>query len=201
MSKKTFFQDCWLIDPAFNSWLEKVNNDLRIFQCKFCKSQLSLSNMGKRTIISHTEGQKHEKNLPSNCILKTVKKTFFQPPRPKGNNSNNSIKQSQTLVTLTLRNSEIIIAEIYWAFKSIYNFLLSSGGDTKSLFTNMFPDSNVANSFSMSKEKFSYVINFGIAPYIRDMLVENVKRSTFFSIGFDESFNETLHECQMDFVV
>ena len=77
MSKKTFFQDCWLIDPAFNSWLEKVNNDLRIFQCKFCKSQLSLSNMGKRTIISHTEGQKHEKNLPSNCILKTVKKNIF----------------------------------------------------------------------------------------------------------------------------
>ena len=127
MSKKTFFQDCWLIDPAFNSWLEKVNNDLRIFQCKFCKSQLSLSNMGKRTIISHTEGQKHEKNLPSNCILKTVKKTFFQPPRPKDNNSNNSIEQSRSLVTLTLRNGGIITAKIYWAFKCIYNnFSLSS---------------------------------------------------------------------------
>ena len=49
----------------------------------------------------------------------------------------------------------------------------------KSLFTNMFPDSNVANSFSMSKEKL-YVINFDIAPYIRDMLIENVKQSTFF---------------------
>ena len=59
MSKKTFFQDCWLIDPAFNSWLEKVNNDLTIFQCKFCKSRNSLSNMGKRAIISHMEGQKH----------------------------------------------------------------------------------------------------------------------------------------------
>ena len=57
MSKKTFFQDCWLIDPAFNSWLEKVNNDLTIFQCKFCKSQNSLSNMGKRAVISHMEGQ------------------------------------------------------------------------------------------------------------------------------------------------
>ena len=34
---KTFFQDCWLIDPAFNSWLEKVNNDLTIFQCKVSK--------------------------------------------------------------------------------------------------------------------------------------------------------------------
>ena len=58
MSKKTFFQDCWLLDPAFNSCLEKVNNDLTIFQCKFCKSQHSLSTMGKRAIIGHIEGQK-----------------------------------------------------------------------------------------------------------------------------------------------
>ena len=63
----------------------------------------------------------------------------------------------------------------------------------KSLFTNFFPDSNVANTFSMSKDKLSDVINIGIAPYIRDMLIQNVKQSTFFSIGFDESFNETLH--------
>ena len=47
-----------------------------------------LSNMRKRAIISHMEGQKHKKNPPGNCILKTVKKTFFQPPRPKHNNSN-----------------------------------------------------------------------------------------------------------------
>ena len=64
------------------------------------------------------EGQKH-KNLPSNCILKTVQKTFFQPPRPK-DNSNNSIEQSRSLVMLTLRNSEIIIAETNWAFKCKY---------------------------------------------------------------------------------
>ena len=74
---KTFFQDCWLIDPAFNSWLEKV----KVFQCKFCKSQNSLSNIGRRATISHMEGQKHKKNLPSNCILKTVRKNIFQPPK------------------------------------------------------------------------------------------------------------------------
>ena len=44
----------------------------------------------------------------------------------------------------------------------------------KSLLTNIFPDSNVANSVSMLKDKLSYVINFGIAPYIRDMWIENI---------------------------
>ena len=53
----------------------------------------------------------------------------------------------------------------------------------QSLFTNIFPDSNVANSLSMLKDKLSYVINFGIAPYIRDMFIENVKQS-FFSHWF-----------------
>ena len=49
----------------------------------------------------------------------------------------------------------------------------------QSLFTNIFPDSNVANSLSMLKDKLSYVINFSIAPYIRDMFIENVKQSFF----------------------
>ena len=53
------------------------------------------------------------------AFLKRLKKTFFQPPRPKDNNSNNSIEQSRSLVTLTLRNSEIITAEIYWALMCI----------------------------------------------------------------------------------
>ena len=53
MSRKTLFQDCWLIVPAFNSWLEKVSNDLTISQCKFCRSQNSLSNMGKKAIKSY----------------------------------------------------------------------------------------------------------------------------------------------------
>ena len=131
-----------------------------------------------------------------------VKNFFFQPPRTKDNNSNNSIEQSRSLVILTVTNSEVITVEINWAFNCIYNnFSLSSCDDMKSLFTNMFPDSNVANSFSMLKDKLSYVINFGIAPYITDMLIENIKQSTIFSIGFDESFNETLQKCQMYFVV
>ena len=114
--------------------------------------------MGKRAIISHMEGQKHNKNLPSNCILKTVKKRI-QPPRPKDNNSNNFIEQSRSLVTLTLRNSQIITAETYLAFRCIYsNFSLSSCDDMKSLFTNMFPGSNVAISFSMSKDKLMLLI-------------------------------------------
>ena len=113
--------------------------------------------MGKRAIISHMEGQKHKKNLPSNCILKAVKR--IQPPRPEDNNSNNFIGQSRSLVTLTLRNSQIITAEIYWAFRCIYsNFSLSSCDNMKSLFTNMFPGSNVANSFSMSKDKLMLLI-------------------------------------------
>ena len=50
------------------------------------------------------EGQKHEKNLPSNCILKTVRKTFFNHLNNNSNNSINTIEQSRSLVTLTLRN-------------------------------------------------------------------------------------------------
>ena len=53
----------------------------------------------------------------------------------------------------------------------------------------------------MLEDKLLYVINFVIASDIIDILIENVKLSTFFSIGFDERFNETLQKCQMDFFV
>ena len=77
----------------------------------------------------------------------------------------------------------MITAEIYWAFKCIYgNFALGFCDGMNSRFSNMFPDNNVENSFSMWKDKLSYVINFGIALYIRDMLIENVKQSTFFPL-------------------
>ena len=114
-----------------------------------------LSNMVKRAIISHMEGQKHKKNPPRNCILKTVKKHSFNHLDVNTIILINTIEQFWFLVTLTLTNSEIITAEIYWAFKCIYNNPLSSCDDMKSLFSNMFPDSNAA--FFMLKD-FSMLV-------------------------------------------
>lgn len=62
----------------------------------------------------------------------------------------------------------------------------------------MFPDSEKAKSFKLSKTKCSYYLVFGLAPYYRDILIENIASSPSFSILFDESLNHHIQEEQMD---
>ena len=65
----------------------------------------------------------------------------------------------------------------------------------------MFDEDSKAKSFSLSRTKVSYIVNFGLAPYFKEKLVENINKSGIFSISFDESFNKVLQKTQMDIIV
>ena len=62
----------------------------------------------------------------------------------------------------------------------------------------MFKDSDIANKFQMGCAKLAYILNFGIAPYLKSLLVEEVKKSDWYVVCFDESLNDVLQTCQMD---
>ena len=49
--------------------------------------------------------------------------------------------------------------------------------------------------------KLSYHICFGIAPYFKQQLLNELKEAQCFVISFDESLNTEVHEEQMDFAV
>ena len=70
----------------------------------------------------------------------------------------------------------------------------------------MFPDSKISKFFESTKYK--YVINFGIAPYFRDILYNHLQKSDCFVISFDESLNDYTQmgewifiNCQMDILI
>ena len=65
----------------------------------------------------------------------------------------------------------------------------------------MFPDSAIAQKINSGPTKLSYLICFGIAPYFKQQLLNELKEAKCFVISFDESLNTELHEEQMDFVV
>ena len=46
-----------------------------------------------------------------------------------------------------------------------------------------------------------YIIKFGLAPYFRSLLLENLKESLCYSISFDESYNKITKSGQMGMVV
>ena len=53
----------------------------------------------------------------------------------------------------------------------------------------------------MGADKTRYLVNWGLAPYFKGTLVEDVNKSKFLSVGFDKSLNQTTQTCQMDITV
>ena len=53
----------------------------------------------------------------------------------------------------------------------------------------------------MGADMIRYLVNGGLAPYFRDKLVNDVNRSKFLSVCFDESLNQITQTCQMDITV
>lgn len=58
MSKKTVFQDTWLLDPTL-LWAQRVKDNVYSCYCKICKKSFNLSNMGKSALLSQMDGNKH----------------------------------------------------------------------------------------------------------------------------------------------
>ena len=93
----------------------------------------------------------------------------------------------------------VVKAEIVWALKVVMShFSLRSCLELNDLFKYMFPDSQIASKFSLSKTKCSYIINLGLAAYFSDVLLSQIKASPFFVISYDESLNKILRNEQMD---
>lgn len=62
----------------------------------------------------------------------------------------------------------------------------------------MFFDSQIASTVQLGRDKISYTILFGIAPYFKSDLEETLQRVSFVVVGFDESLNKTTKNQQMD---
>lgn len=67
-----------------------------------------------------------------------------------------------------------------------------------SLFPLMFTDSEIAKNMKLQKDKLSYMIVYGLAPYFAGVLDALISSSDFIVLGFDESFNKVSNKQQMD---
>ena len=64
----------------------------------------------------------------------------------------------------------------------------------------MFQDSPTASKLSLGATKMSYLLNFGIAPYFKNLLLDEIKASPYYVLSFDESLNTVLQKDQMDVI-
>lgn len=97
-----------------------------------------------------------------------------------------------------LLNDDVTKAEVLWAIQCVmtHKSMRSAASDV-SLFLEMFPDSQIAGKMKMQKDKISYTIVFGLAPYFRQELLK-LCQTNCIVIGFDESLNKVSQRQQMD---
>ena len=85
---------------------------------------------------------------------------------------------------------KIATAEIMWALKVAQsNYSYSSYDETPALFKKMFPG-DVAEHFSMSKSKISYLLSDGLGPHYRREMCASIRETkSAFTLQYDETAN------------
>ena len=87
-------------------------------------------------------------------------------------------------------DDQVTKAETLWALKSAqHGFSYQSSNEIGEWFRTMFPDSKIAEKFSIQHSKMSYVVSHGLGPYFRNQVVDEVKRCQRFVLCFDEQTN------------
>lgn len=65
----------------------------------------------------------------------------------------------------------------------------------------MFTDSEIAYDMHLGKEKASYTIVYGLAPYFESNLKQTIELCKNFVVGFDESLNKVSQNQQMNITI
>ena len=94
------------------------------------------------------------------------------------------------------------VAEVLWVIKVITShYSFSSCKDICCLFSKMFPDGQIAQSFSCRATKCAYLACFGIYSYFHELLIKKIHAVKYYSLSFDESLNQIYQKKQMDMIV
>ena len=182
----------------FSQWVAEVKNEPTKYRCKICHKTNGLSNMGIGALKIHLQGPSHEANA------KKITNFFRSSASPTSTHTLASYchqPQYQGKIDEIVTNSAVSEAEIQWTLKSaIAGYSNNSNADCSRLFLSMFPDSNIGKKYHVGPDKLQYSVNFGLGPYFKNILMENISKSAHLVISFDESLNKATQSSELDFL-
>ena len=139
--------------------------------------------MGRQALVSHGTRQKHQ-NITKSISVFTKEKHIKANTNSSSMSSSNSMKSvtnTQSTVSNFVISSETVKAKIRWVLKSVISgYSNNSSANLNNLFSCMFPDSQLAKSFKLGADKMRYSINFGLAPFFKSLLYEDIKKVMLF---------------------
>ncbi|CAL1293400.1 unnamed protein product [Larinioides sclopetarius] len=161
--------------------------------------------MGESGLKSHMAGKKHSEIMkaqvnPKISDLLSTSSSRQGPGRiaPTSKEILTDQAENNTIAPF-IASSQCLDAELKWSLKCVEShYSYNSCKDISNLFQDMFPDSKIAEKFSCGPTKCSYLISFGIAPYIKNVLFKCLGDVDVYSLMFDEALNKSLQTKQMD---
>ena len=194
---KTYFNEQWLEDERFKSWLKSDPKDRTVAYCKVCCKSFNIGVGGIESVKQHAKGVKHSQKVAPPSDNKTI--SFTSTSSTQKDASSKTLVPVQTTIPISVSNKQTTEAEIMWALEVLSCKYSYRSCETKSdLFCAMFPDSKIAQQFTCGKTKCSYLLCHGISPYVREVLLGELKEVPYYTTLFDESYNKISKTGQMD---
>lgn len=202
------FNADWLKYDDWADWLSPVDGSPHQARCKACQKTLELSNMGRQSVKSHQKSVSHGKNLSFLKDKSIVSMGSFLTKTPcvaatsSGDNSASCSDVKTSVIEPYLKKESVDNAEILWGLRLVerHESFRSCDGISDT-FSAMFPDSNIVKKFSFGRTKAQYVVNYGLAPFFHQELVDHAKKTSQLVVCFDEAFNRVVKKGQMDVAI
>ncbi|XP_043480404.1 uncharacterized protein LOC122510067 [Leptopilina heterotoma] len=149
----------------------------------FQKDVLSITDNNNSSPITLTSSTEHESlNSSETSLLTTQPSTSIVEPQKS---------RAIGIKSYMDNKDEVTKAEIMWCLKSIVNHnSLRDIENSISLMKIIFTDSEIAKKLKLSKDKASYVINYGLSNYFHNQLAKDLETSDLIAVSFDESLNK-----------
>ena len=195
---KFSFQDKWLVNENYSCWVKKTNDKHKAY-CTICLKEFWVSGQGIKALDVHAEGKRQKEKCKQTdnqskltFVAKNREETLEETVRPK---------QQEKTDTMMIKTATLK-AEISWSLQVLMsNYSFNSCANKSDLFAVTFENSQIVQSSSLGSTKLSYNITFGLAPYIKNLLLESVDEVIYYSLSFDESYNRIMKKGQMDLLI
>lgn len=155
---KCKFQDKWIEEEQFKSWLQPIKNSNDEGFCNLCKKSIKLATMGINALKSHMKSDSHKSALKGRQQF--TMSNFFGVTENSTTTASSSTTTTAAVVTTVcgaatvgkssdIRSvfgaNETLQAEVLWCLNTaVHHHSYSSNEGVSELFQPMFPESNLS---------------------------------------------------------
>ena len=166
--------DKWFLDPEISDIFKSYHskNTKVSLHCLLCDKSVSIEHQGKLDLQRNCRGKSHVNLLNAKRKQGPINTHFL----PQGSNIEKQASIAEVKVV---------------GFLAEYNLPFATADHLGPLFKSIFPDSKTAKIYSCGKTKASCISNRAIAPDIKSILIEQMKKSSY-NIATDGSNNQGL---------